>query len=268
MGTRPFLKWAGNKYRIITQLQQILPTGRRLIEPFLGSAAVFLNTDYQRNLLADNNADLIQLYQFLQNDSEAFIKYSRQFFDIRFNEAEEFYSLREQFNNSTEAWQRAALFLYLNKHCYNGLCRYNSQGEFNVPFGRYKKPYFPEQEMRYFAKKSKNARFIQADFVQTLKQAQSGDIVYCDPPYAPLSATANFTNYSGAVFDEAAQTELAELAQDLAKKSITVVLSNHDTPLTRKLYHQAQIHTLRVKRSISRNAEARATVKEIIAVFT
>ena len=138
---RPFLKWAGNKYRIIDQIRRKLPQGKRLIEPFVGSAAVFLNTDYERYLLTDTNADLIELYKLLKKEGKDFIEYSNSFFTDKNNNEEHYYNYREVFNTTDDCALKSALFIYMNRHGYNGLCRYNSQGKFNVPFGSYKKPY-------------------------------------------------------------------------------------------------------------------------------
>ncbi len=133
--TRPFLKWAGNKYRIIDHVRESLPQGKRLIEPFAGSAAVFLNTDYEHYIINDNNPDLIHLYNILKKEGATFIKKCRYYFTPRFNNEEQYYKLRQKFNDSRNTYKRAILFVYLNRHGYNGLCRYNLKGGYNVPFG-------------------------------------------------------------------------------------------------------------------------------------
>jgi DNA adenine methylase len=265
---KPFLKWAGNKYQIVERIKEVLPPGKRLIEPFVGSGAVFLNTDYQDYLLADSNRDLINLFKHLQSEKEEFLEYCRSFFTPLNNDSDVFYGFRTEFNSSDDTRLRSALFIYLNKHCFNGLCRYNSKGEYNVPFGRYKRPYFPEKEMLYFAKKAHNANFRVADFTDTMGQAETGDVVYCDPPYVPLSATANFTKYSSGDFGNQEQKELARQAELLANRGITVVLSNHDTEFTRLAYSSAKIISFDVQRYISCNGEKRDKAPEVLAVFT
>lgn len=265
---KPFLKWAGNKYQIIERIKAVLPSGQRLIEPFAGSAAVFLNTDYCENVVADSNADLIQTYLHLQNDGNNFINYCQEFFIADNNQAEKYYELREQFNVAADARLKSALFIYLNKHCFNGLCRYNSKGQFNTPFGKYKKPYFPHKEMDYFHQKSKTAIFTQSDFVSTLKQVKSNDIVYCDPPYVPLSKTANFTNYSSGGFGLEQQKQLAELANDLASNGVTVIISNHHTTFTEEVYKNAKLLTFPVQRYISRDGANRNKANELLAIFS
>lgn len=265
---KPFLKWAGNKYQIVERIRQVLPPGKRLIEPFVGSGAVFLNTNYEKNFLADANSDLINLYLHLQAETEDFVDYCSALFIPENNSKEVYYRFRSVFNSSKDTRYRSALFIYLNKHCFNGLCRYNSKGEYNVPFGRYKRPYFPEKELLYFAKKAQNAKFTVADFTITMDQAEPGDVVYCDPPYVPLSDTANFTSYSSGKFGLPEQKELARHAEKLANSGITVILSNHDTEFTRLEYASAKIISFEVQRYISCNGEKRDKAPEVLAVFT
>ena len=137
---RPFLKWLGNKYRHIDKLLRLLPDGKRLVEPFAGSGAVFLNTSFNHYLLGEKNADLVSLYQHLQAEGESFIEDCKRLFKPRYNQAKAYYKLRDSFNASKNHRERAIMFLYLNRHGYNGLCRYNLNGGFNVPFGLYKSP--------------------------------------------------------------------------------------------------------------------------------
>jgi len=265
---RPFLKWAGGKYNLLPHIQQALPEGKRLIEPFVGSGAVFLNIEFSSYLLADANHDLINLYGYVQQEGQDFIKYCRKYFNELHNDEEKFYYLRDKFNQTKNKRLKSAIFLYLNRHGYNGLCRYNSSGKFNVPFGEYNNPLLPEDRMVYFHQKTKkNAEFIQADFMTTMDKAKKGDIVYCDPPYVPLSETASFTAYSPLKFDEAKQIELARKAEELAKRGVPVIVSNHDTKFTRKLYKKAKIKSFKVRRFISCHGAKRNLVRELIAIF-
>jgi DNA adenine methylase len=264
---RPFLKWAGNKYRIMCQLKAILPEAKRLIEPFAGSAAVFLNTDYPQYLLAEANLDLINLYQAVQREGLPFIEYCQVFFNSANNNLNNYYALREEFNTTTNLRLKAALFLYLNRHGYNGLCRYNAGGKYNVPFGKHHKPYFPYKEMIAFHHKAQNAIFQHADFQTTLQLAMPGDVVYCDPPYIPLSSTANFTQYSAKGFSLVEQEILAKQAEQLASKGVYVIISNHDHQLIPELYKTATLIRLPVSRCISRNGKQRKPVMEVLAVF-
>jgi len=267
--SKPFLKWPGGKYRLTNRIKKKLGQGKRLVEPFVGSAAVFLNTDYQEYLLADTNEDLINLYRHLQSEGPIFIDYCKTFFTQKNNNEDKYYRFREEFNASTESRLKSALFLYLNRHCYNGLCRYNSKGKFNTPFGRYSRPYFPQNEMLNFFHKAKNAEFICAGFSDTIRCVTKHDVVYCDPPYIPLSKTANFTDYSTGGFNWDDQIALADLASRLSTKGIQVVISNHNTPTARELYLEAgaTMEKFKVRRTISCNTDKRNLVGELLAVF-
>lgn len=265
---KPFLKWAGNKYKIVERIKALLPPGERLVEPFVGSGALFLNTDYPRYLLTDANADLINLYQHLQAEGEAFITYCRTLFTSENNNKDRYYALRDEFNSTTDLRRKSAIFLYMNKHGYNGLCRYNMQGGFNVPFGRYKRPYFPEAEMRHFVQKAQRATFQQASFTATMAACQPGDVIYCDPPYVPLSRTANFTSYSANGFGWTEQQELAQQAANLAQRGIPVIISNHDTEEVRQAYATAEIESFEVRRYISCNGDKRDKAAELLALFS
>jgi len=265
---KPFLKWAGNKYKIVERIKALLPPGQRLVEPFVGSGALFLNTDYPSYLLTDANEDLINLYQQLQDEGEAFIDYCRPLFTLENNDKDRYYALRDEFNSTSDLRRKSAIFLYMNKHGYNGLCRYNMKGGFNVPFGRYKRPYFPETEMRYFAQKAQHATFEHTNFMATMAACQPGDVVYCDPPYVPLSNTANFTSYSANGFGWDEQTELARQAARLAHRGIPVIISNHDTEEVRQAYKAAEIEAFEVRRFISCNGDKRDKAAELLALFS
>ena len=214
--SRPFLKWAGGKYRLTDEINRLLPKRKQcLVEPFVGAGAVFLNSHFERYILADINPDLIHLFNIVKQDVEGYIQACKPvFFHPDANTESYYYTKRKEFNQSTDAFQRAVLFLYLNRFGFNGLCRYNAKNEFNVPFGAYKTHYFPEEELRFFAAKAQSAVFICADFQQTFQMADEDCVIYCDPPYAPISQNSNFTNYSGNEFSIAHQHDLANLAKD------------------------------------------------------
>ncbi len=265
---RSFLKWAGSKYNCLHQVTSSLPTGQRLIEPFAGSGVVFLNTEYSSYLLAEENKDLIKIYTLLKQQGESFINYCEEFFKPETNCKTHYYTMRSLFNNSSLTPEKSALFLYLNRHGYNGLCRYNSKGIFNVPFGSYIKPYFPRKEMDFFYKKSIKAEFLHNDFRKTFALAEQGDVIYCDPPYVPISKYTRPFAYTQKTFNEQDQIELAELARETAAKGIPVIISNHDTAFTRTHYHGAKINSFPVSRWISCQANLRQPAKEMIAVFS
>ncbi|WP_028025905.1 Dam family site-specific DNA-(adenine-N6)-methyltransferase [Enterovibrio calviensis] len=265
---RAFLKWAGGKYSLVDDIRKHLPEGKKLIEPFIGAGSVFLNTDYEHYRLADINPDLINLYNLLKQEPQRYIDDVRTLFTQEYNQKEAYLSIREEFNATTDPYLRSLYFLYMNRHGFNGLCRYNKKGGFNVPFGSYKKPYFPQAELEFFSEKSKKATFVCEGYEQSFKSARRGSVIYCDPPYAPLSSTANFTTYSSGGFSLDDQAILGDLARKAAMdKSVPVLISNHDTPLTRSLYHGAHLNVVRVKRTISRNGSGRNKVNELLALF-
>jgi DNA adenine methylase len=265
--SRAFLKWAGGKYGLVDAIRQHLPDSELLIEPFVGAGSVFLNTDYPSYQLNDINADLIALYRLLKSRHQHYIADARALFTTQHNQKDAYLSLRQQFNLSTDPYERSVLFLYLNRHGYNGLCRYNLSGKFNVPFGSYKKPYFPEAELHYFAEKAQRATFSCSSYQQVLQQSKGGAVIYCDPPYVPLSKTASFTSYAREGFNLDDQAQLANLAEKAQQRGVSVVISNHDTTWTRKIYQQAILHSLQVGRSISQNGASRGKVAELFAVY-
>ncbi|WP_057830177.1 Dam family site-specific DNA-(adenine-N6)-methyltransferase [Colwellia sp. TT2012] len=266
---RAFLKWAGGKYSLCDVISKMLPNERRLIEPFVGAGSVFLNTDFDEYILNDINQDLINLYKIVQVKPDSFIEDARKFFNPEHNQAETYYQLRTDFNASKDSYFRSLVFLYMNRHGYNGLCRYNKKGGYNVPFGKYKRPYFPEVELNYFAEKSQKATFVCEGYRQTFARAEHGDVIYCDPPYVPLSKTASFTSYAGNGFGLDEQADLANAAEEVSEKgTISVVISNHDTIWTRKIYeHAVKIKSVKVARTISQNATKRKKVAELLALY-
>ena len=264
---KPFLKWAGGKYKIVDKILLALPKADKLVEPFVGSGAVFLNADYASFLLADTNPDLIHLYREVQASGDNFIDYASRLFVPENNTEEAFYRLRDEFNQCTDLRRRAALFVYLNRHCFNGLCRYNAKGKFNVPFGRYSKPAFPTAEVQNFHLKSQNAEFILSDFKATMQSFSGSAVVYCDPPYVPLTETSNFSDYTKEGFSPQDQRDLATQARTLSAQGIPVVISNHDTEFTREIYAGAVISRFEVQRFISSKANRRIKAAEILAVF-
>ncbi|MCL9780438.1 Dam family site-specific DNA-(adenine-N6)-methyltransferase [Vibrio sp. S4M6] len=269
MKRRAFLKWAGGKYSLVEDIQRHLPPARKLVEPFVGAGSIFLNTNYDQYLLADINPDLINLYNLLKKQPNTYISEAKRWFVADNNRKEAYLSIRKQFNQSDDVMYRSLAFLYMNRFGFNGLCRYNKKGGFNVPFGSYKKPYFPEAELEFFAEKAKKATFVCQSYTETFKRARKGAVVYCDPPYAPLSTTANFTSYAGNGFSLDDQAALADVSETAAKKrGIPVLISNHDTTLTRRLYHGATLNVVKVKRTISRNGNGRNKVDELLALYS
>ena len=268
---RPFLKWAGGKYRLLERIRAELPPPSKkgwLIEPFVGAGALFANSGYQNCLINDANADLIHIYRILKSDHERYIKESSKLFSLSKNNPEHYYKTRERLNQSRDHFERAVLFLYLNRHGYNGLCRYNQKGGFNVPFGRYKRPYFPENELRHFSKVLQHTQIKLGDYGAVISRAKEGDVVYCDPPYAPLVQASNFTDYARGGFPLEEQQRLAGLAEEAVERGVLVVISNHSTSFTKKIYANAnQIKRFKVQRFISSKGGERKPVSELLAIY-
>ncbi|MSU66353.1 MAG: Dam family site-specific DNA-(adenine-N6)-methyltransferase [Opitutus sp.] len=269
LSQRPFLKWAGGKTKLVPAIREFVPPGAaRLIEPFVGGGAVALNLPLPAAILADANEDLISVYRELQRGGEKYIAQCAALFTPSANTAAVYYARRAEFNMTPNRGRKACLFVYLNRHGYNGLCRYNARGGFNVPFGRYKAPRLPRDALRSFHARLQTCELRHADFRDVLAEAREGDFVYCDPPYVPASATANFTAYAKGGFGPPEQAALAAGCRDAAHRGATVVVSNHDTPGTRELYAEAdERRELLVGRRISCNAEKRAAARELLAVY-
>lgn len=267
---KPFLKYPGNKYKIVESIKSILPKGKRLIEPFTGSGAVFLNTNYKKYILNDINEDIIILYDILHLYGKQFINHCGDFWVKEGNTEKSYYKVRSKFNDRTEysEYDRAAAFVYLNRHGFNGLCRYNKNKQFNVPYGKYKKPYFPRDEMTSFFKKSKKAVFSHVSFEEIFREVKEGDVIYCDPPYLPLSKTSSFSQYSGDIFSISDHKRLVKLIKKTVEENenVAAVVSNHKVKEIFELYKEAKLYTIPVRRMISANGD-RKVVDEVLAVF-
>lgn len=258
---QPFLKWAGNKSAVMSALHEALPAGYRLVEPFAGSCAVMLATSYPEYLIADINPDLINLYRQLKHSPEAVISCARQLFDKRTEQ--DFYRVRDEFNSARERHDlvQAARFLYLNRHGFRGLCRYNRRDEFNVPFGHYKRPYFPEAEMRAFSIKAQKAAIRCASYEETLTYLRPGDVLYCDPPY-----DGTFTDYHTAGFNERDQALLARRLTALCG-TYPIIVSGSYTARTLSLYSRFTVQQLTVRRSVGCGiSDATRSAKEMLAI--
>lgn len=267
---RPFLKWAGGKYSLMSELDRLIPAGSRLVEPFVGGGSVFLNSDkHERFLLADANPDLINLYQMLAVMPEQVTLLARQLF-AEMSDEPSFFAVRQAFNaQQMTGPERAAAFLYLNRHCFNGLIRYNRAGEFNVGWGKKTGPYFPDKELLAFAAVAPNCVFMNAGYRRTLSLADGGDVVYCDPPYEPLPGTAGFTNYAAGGFTWADQVALVESCVAAHQRGARVVISNSTAPRIIELYeqHGFTLHHVSARRSISSKASTRENAADIVAIL-
>ncbi|EQB3454417.1 Dam family site-specific DNA-(adenine-N6)-methyltransferase [Escherichia coli] len=266
---RSIFKWAGGKFGVLEQIFRYLPEGKRLIEPFVGGGAVFMNAGYQENLLNDVNADLINFYKTLQREAHSLITLAHRFFQD-YNTQEGYLAVRNAFNKQVyDDLHRAAAFLFLNRHCFNGLTRYNQAGEFNVGYGKYKTPYFPLQEMEAFLGAEGQSEFVCGDFAAVIEAAGEGDVIFCDPPYEPLPNTEGFTNYSGHDFKFEEQKRLVSLLTDAHRRGAKVLITNSGAPNIRELYHDSgfRVEPLFARRSVSCKGDTRGVAHDVIAIL-
>ncbi|HAH3301773.1 TPA: Dam family site-specific DNA-(adenine-N6)-methyltransferase [Escherichia coli] len=266
---RSIFKWAGGKFGVLEQIFRYLPEGKRLIEPFVGGGAVFMNAGYQENLLNDVNADLINFYKTLQREAHSLITLAHRFFQD-YNTQEGFLAVRNAFNKQVyDDLHRAAAFLFLNRHCFNGLTRYNQAGEFNVGYGKYKTPYFPLQEMEAFLGAEGRSEFVCGDFAAVIEAAGEGDVIFCDPPYEPLPNTEGFTNYSGHDFKFEEQKRLVSLLTDAHRRGAKVLITNSGAPNIRELYHDSgfRVEPLFARRSVSCKGDTRGVAHDVLGVL-
>lgn len=260
---KPFLKWAGGKQKLVGELSGYFGPAKRLVEPFTGSGSIFMGTDYDEYLLCDINNDLITLYNNLKSNKDALLNEVDILFSGIYNTSTNFYELRTEFNDINDPIRKSALFVYLNKHAFNGLCRYNSKGKYNVPYGKYASPNNPIDNMIIFSEKAQKATFVCQGFEDTFKELKDGDVVYCDPPYVPLNKTS-FTAYHTGDFSMYEHERLTDMAE---RSDNRVVISNIYNSETIALYKNAETHAIYARRSISGNAAARVKEKEIIAIY-
>jgi DNA adenine methylase len=294
---RPFLKWAGGKRQLLPQLRKFVPPQfNGYFEPFVGSGALFFDLAAAGRIgdrlarLTDINRDLLGTYCAIARESQsvidALVEHDR---EHRRAPRDHFYRVRDQLFNP---WRTplfgkdghrveeypadlAAMFIYLNRTAFNGLFRLNSRGEFNVPAGRYTDPRICDSDnLRAVSKVLGQPSVTVAydSFEQVLDQARPGDLLYFDPPYAPLSQTANFTGYTAAGFNDHHQRQLQYVAIELAKRGCYIIVSNSTAPIIRALYDNDQAardaglraHRVKARRAINSNASKRGDVAEYI----
>jgi len=263
----PVVKWVGGKTKLLPELLARMPDKfNRYYEPFAGGAALFFRLAPRRAVLADFNHDLVGLYTAIAKDVNAVIRRLQMHREA--HDESHYYEVRTRWNDREVSWstpERAAAFIYLNKTCFNGLWRVNRTGAFNVPIGRYTDPPIcvPES-LRAAAQVLSRAEIRRADYRTAVADARSGDFLYFDPPYDPITPTANFTSYTTNVFGAEQQRELADTARMLVARGCRVMLSNHDTPFIRSIYKGMRVERVKCPRAINSNASKRGDVDEVI----
>lgn len=292
---KPFLKWAGGKGQLIDQISSFLPasfkTGRikKYFEPFLGGGAVYFwladHYDFECAYLYELNPSVAICYQVIQRNVKKLVKelnsLEMAYFECSDKDREKlFYDKREEFNSHLRRksanghLRHAALLIFLNKTCFNGLYRVNSKGEYNVPFGRYNNPSICNED-NLFATHDllQKAEIICGDFEMCLEHADNKSFVYFDPPYRPISTTASFSSYSRDAFDDNEQKRLRRVFGKLDSRGANVMLSNSDPKnidpsddFFDDLYSGYHIKRLNATRLINCNAERRGVITEILVM--
>lgn len=265
----PIVKWVGGKRQLLQDLTPLFPKEiAAYCEPFLGGGAVLFKLQPEVAYINDINSDLMEVYEVIRDNVEELIEALSE----HPNEKEHFYQVRdwdrnkEQYRQLSKV-QKAARIIYLNKTCYNGLFRVNNSGEFNTPFGNYKKPNIVNAPVltavsQYF--RQAQISFSSTDYAKVLSGIPSDTFVYLDPPYDPVSVTANFTGYAKGGFDRDEQIRLRECCDDLDRRGIKFMLSNSATEFIRDQYKDYQITTVKAKRAINSKASRRGQVDEVV----
>ena len=266
LSPRPFLKWAGGKGRLLSQYEPFLPQAiDTYYEPFLGGGAVFFHLAgrAKQAVLGDINPELVNVYCCVRDQVETLIRHLRN--HQRWHSPDYYYQVRQQ-QTLPLAVERAARLLYLNKTCYNGLYRENSQGHFNVPVGKYKNPAICDASLLRAASAALQIADIQTFSFETLLERSLAprDFVYFDPPYHPISATSSFTGYSRYGFTSEDQERLAAVFRTLAAQGQRVMLSNSDCEFIRGLYQGFALHPILAARAINSRAGRRGKIGELL----
>jgi DNA adenine methylase len=261
----PFVKWAGGKRRLLDTIVSIAPrTFERYLEPFVGGGAIALALGHHTMLLNDANTELMNAYRIVSSHLDGLLCLLDE--HRKRHSAEYFYAIRVQNPTTLEPVEQAARFIYLNKTCFNGLYRVNKDGEFNVPFGRYKNPVLYDlKEIRTASHVLQQAELFAEDYQSFLRQhARSGDFIYLDPPYIPISQYSDFKRYTKEQFREDDQRVLALVYNELVESGAYPILSNSYCELTLSLYAQHHIQVVYANRNINHEGTGRNSIPEIL----
>lgn len=265
----PVVKWVGGKRQLLEEITQRLPKRvTTYCEPFLGGGAVLFSLQPENAIVNDLNADLMLVYEVIRDDVELLIAALEQ----HENTAEYFYNIRDldrdkDVYREMSSVERASRIIYLNKTCYNGLFRVNTSGEFNSPFGHYKNPNIVNAHVLRAVSKyliANNVQLFHMDFEEVLQQVPKGGFVYLDPPYDPVSDTANFTGYNRGGFGREEQERLKRCCDELAARGVRFLLSNSATSFIKELYAGYTVEIVHAKRTVNSNASKRGAVEEVL----
>ena len=269
---KPLLKWAGGKRQMLPDLIRMLPDSwNSYLEPFAGGLALFSELCNRSRIssgkISDTNPELINFYRVVKKFPDDLIESLAGYRSGNF--ASFYYRCRAEFNeirgSDNRRVERAALFLYLNRHCYNGLWRVNRMGEFNVPFGKYVKPYMPDRQwIMEFHSSFDSVEIAEQDFAESTLTAKPGDLVYFDPPYSPVSKTSNFTDYTAGGFQMEDQERLRRICIDLDRKGVNFILSNSFSREMLELFADFNCMRVSARRNINSVAGLRSGHSELI----
>lgn len=270
----PFVKWAGGKTQLLSKIKLRMPVEyKRYYEPFIGGGALLFDIQPSNGVINDVNAQLINVYSQLKLDAEAVIAILKEF-DVVECDKQRYWDMREKYNKkiSEQIFDQecAALTIWINKHCFNGLYRVNSKGLFNVPYNNKKNgASMNEENLRNIGAylRENNIDIREGDFEAACVDVKAGDFVYFDSPYIPESETANFTDYTKDGFTYKDHVRLAALFKKLAKGGTKVMLSNNNVPLVYELYDGFKIESVDVKRAINSDASKRVGKEVIITNY-
>ncbi len=287
---KPFVKWVGGKSQLVSELEKFIPSDsdrviKKYAEPMVGGGALFFSVlgkyDFDEFYIGDTNAELMNAYKVVRDNVNELIAklYEMQLAFLPMDEngrKYHFYAARERFNtlplSDETAVEKAALFIFLNKTCFNGLYRVNKKGQFNVPMGAYKNPTIcDEDNLRNISAVLQNVTIVCGDYTLSKDFIDSDTFVYIDPPYRPISQTSGFTSYNVDCFDDAQQKRLAEFIDEIDKKGAKIVLSNSDPKNVNpednffdELYKDYKIHRVSASRMINSIGEKRGKINELM----
>lgn len=270
----PFVKWAGGKKQLLPRLMEHVPASfDRYYEPFIGGGAFLLDLQPQFATINDVNEQLLNVYMQLKSNVESLITMINELDSVECDK-EHYMRMRERYNKKISSGELdvecAALMIWINKHCFNGLYRVNGKGLFNVPYNnKVTGSSIDEDNLRAIAHflSSSNVTIFHGDFESACEAVHSGDFVYFDSPYVPVSKTANFTDYTKDGFSYEDHKRLASLFRELDRRGAMIMLSNHNVPLVHELYDGFQIEEISVRRAINSDASKRVGKEVIITNY-
>ena len=270
----PFLKWAGGKRQLLNQIKERMPKEYNdYYEPFIGGGAVLFELQPEEATINDINTSLINVYRQVKDNTEEFIELVKKLDSEMWEDGKEYYlDIREKYNDKLLKkeydLELAALFTFMNKHCFNGLYRVNKKGLFNVPYNKSRRTSIEEDAVRETAKYLKTVNILEGDFEEACKGAKKGDFIFFDSPYAPLNPTS-FEAYTKEGFDVESHKRLAQLYDELTERGCYCMLTNHNTEFINELYSNKgyRIDVVSVKRMINSDASNRKGEEVIICNY-